>query len=102
MKTKWIIEKLTVFALLLLLAGAWLLLGPKNKTVYGITDGTYRMVTAENGGSPPLYILLWKGKRCGSCLAPILVCPMPILERLNWMERSGYMRTMEEKPGYLR
>ena len=62
MKTKWITEKLSVFALLLLLAGAWLLFGPKNKTVYGITDGTYRMVTAENGGSTPFIHFTMEGE----------------------------------------
>lgn len=62
MKTKWIIEKLPVFALLLLLAGAWLLFRPKKETVYGITDGTYRMVTAENSGAKPFIHFTTEGK----------------------------------------
>ena len=62
MKTKWIIEKLPVFALLLLLAGAWLLFRPKKETVYGITDGTYRMVTAENSGTKPFIHFTTEGK----------------------------------------
>lgn len=53
MKTKRIIRIVLPAALLLLTVGSWLLFGPKDRIVYGISEGTYRLVTEDDSEFAP-------------------------------------------------
>ena len=53
MKTKRIIKIVLSTVLPLLAVVGWLRFGPKNRTVYGISDGTYRLVTEDDSEFAP-------------------------------------------------
>lgn len=53
MKTKRIIKIVLSAVLPLLAVVGWLLFGPKDKIVYGISDGTYRLVTEDDSEFAP-------------------------------------------------